>query len=184
MMDKQLSTEATASTAGGQTSEQGSQLSRAQMQTAVERLRDQQNLAGALVAGLAASIVGAVGWAAITVASGYEIGWVAIGVGFIVGVAVRTAGKGVDNVFGICGALLALLGCVAGNLLAVVGIVAQQQSMPFATLLSRLDFATITQLMTATFSPMDLLFYAIALYEGYKLSFRRITREDLSAARA
>jgi hypothetical protein len=28
---------------------------------------------------------------------------------------------------------------------------------------------------------MDLLFYGIAIYEGYKLSFRRLTPADLKA---
>ena len=33
--------------------------------------------------------------------------------------------------------------------------------------------------MVATFSPMDLLFYGIAVYEGYKFSFRQVGPEDL-----
>jgi hypothetical protein len=34
--------------------------------------------------------------------------------------------------------------------------------------------------MKAFFSPMDLVFYAIAVYEGYKLSFRQVTQDELS----
>ena len=33
--------------------------------------------------------------------------------------------------------------------------------------------------MVASFSPFDLLFYGIAVYEGYKLSFRQLTERDL-----
>ena len=33
--------------------------------------------------------------------------------------------------------------------------------------------------MVVTFSPIDLLFYGIAVYEGYKLSFRQIGLDDL-----
>lgn len=33
--------------------------------------------------------------------------------------------------------------------------------------------------MQETFSPMDLLFYAIAIYEGYRLSFREFSDKDL-----
>jgi hypothetical protein len=36
--------------------------------------------------------------------------------------------------------------------------------------------------MATTFSPMDLLFYGIAVYEGFKLSFRKITHEEIRAA--
>jgi hypothetical protein len=34
-------------------------------------------------------------------------------------------------------------------------------------------------MMVAFFSPMDLLFYGIATYEGYQLSFRQLSPEEL-----
>jgi hypothetical protein len=120
----------------------------------------------------------------VTDATGYQIGWMAVGIGFIVGIAVRTVGKGIDKTFGVLGAALALFGCLAGNLLAVVGIVAQQQGEAFTTVLGRLDVSLVVRLMEVTFSPMDLLFYGIAVYEGYKLSFRRITSEEITALAA
>jgi len=157
------------------------QIDPAQLQFALEQLRSQQNLVGGLVAGLAASFAGAAVWAGVTVATGYQIGWMAIGIGFLVGIAIRTVGKGLDKVFGILGAVLALLGCAVGNLLAVCGIVAQQESMPFLEVLSRLNPTLVQELMVATFSPMDVLFYGIAVYEGYKLSFRQLTHEELGS---
>jgi hypothetical protein len=36
--------------------------------------------------------------------------------------------------------------------------------------------------MAITFSPMDLVFYGIAVYEGFKLSFRKVTHEEIQAA--
>lgn len=150
-----------------------------QLQFAIEQLRSHQNLLGGALAGAAGAAVGAGLWAGVTVATGYQIGWIAVGIGFGVGFAVRAAGKGIDRVFGYLGAGLALLGCAVGNLLAVCGIVAKQEEIPFLDLLSQLDLAVIQELMVATFSPMDLLFYGIALYEGYKLSFRQLTQEEL-----
>jgi hypothetical protein len=38
------------------------------------------------------------------------------------------------------------------------------------------------ELMKATFSPMDVLFYGLAVYEGFKLSTRQLTSESLVAA--
>ena len=161
-----------------------SQLDRRQIETATARLRAEQNLTGGLLAGLAASLVGAAVWAVVTDATGYQIGWMAVGIGFVVGMAVRTLGKGIDKTFGVLGAALALFGCVAGNLLAVVGIVAQQQGEPFMSVLGRLDVSLIVRLMEVSFSPMDLLFYGIAVYEGYKLSFRRITPGEVTTLAA
>ena len=80
-----------------------------------EQLRGEQNLLIALLAGIAAAVVGTIVWAAITVTTGYQIGYMAIAVGFIVGYAVRL-GNGIDKIFGVLGAALALGGCVLGNL--------------------------------------------------------------------
>lgn len=143
----------------------GGQLDQAQLQYASEPLRSQQNLPVGAVAGLAGSAVGAGLWAGITVATGYQIGWMAVGVGFLAGFAVRTAGKGIDKIFGVVGAAPALLGCAAGNLLAACGLVARQENLAFFDVLSRLDASTAQQLMVATFTPIDLFFYGIAVYK-------------------
>jgi len=68
--------------------------------------------------------------------------------------------------------VLSLLGCAGGNLLAICGVIARQEGVPFLELVSRLDPGVAQGLMVATFSPMDLLFYGIAVWEGYRLSFR------------
>lgn len=139
-----------------------------------EQLRSEQNLVGGVAAGAGAAALGAGLWAVLTVVTGYQIGFMAVGVGFLVGLAVRAAGKGLDPVFGVAGGALALLGCAAGNLLAVCGLIAQQEAIPILELLSRLDFTVARELMVASFTPMDLLFYGIAVYEGYRLSLRPV----------
>jgi hypothetical protein len=155
------------------------ELDPAQVQYLRQRLESEQNLPLAFVVGLIASIAGAAVWAGLTVVTGYQIGFMAIGVGFLVGFAVRAVGKGVTPVYGVIGAGLSLLGCALGNLLAVTAIVAQDQGVPFLSVLSQLDPELVQHLMVATFSPMDLLFYGIALYYGYRLSFRQLTAADL-----
>jgi hypothetical protein len=88
-------------------------------------------------------------------------------------------GRGVDNTFGYVGAALSLFGCLLGNLLSVYAIIAEQEELAFFFVLTHVNPAAIPELLAATFHPMDLLFYAIAIYEGYRFSFRRITRTDL-----
>ena len=142
------------------------------------RLRAEQNLALAIFAGVGAAIAGAAAWAAVTVTTEFQIGYMAIAVGFLVGYAVRL-GKGIDKVFGIVGAILALLGCVLGNLLSAVGFLSKELHMGVMETLSRLDYSKIPEILVSTFSVMDLVFYAIAVYEGYRFSFRRLTPQDL-----
>ncbi len=149
------------------------------LQAAMQRIKGEQNLILAVIAGAAAALAGACVWAAITVATHYQIGWMAVGVGVLVGYAVKTFGKGIDRSFGIVGAVGSLIGCAAGNLLTVVGTIAREQHIPIFDILGKLDLEIIAGLMRATFNPMDVLFYGIAIYEGYRFSFRQLTQADL-----
>lgn len=155
------------------------ELDPAQIQFLRQRLESEQNLPLALAAGAAASLAGAAVWAGVTVVTGYQIGFMAIGIGFLVGFAVRSLGKGITNTFGVVGAFWSLLGCALGNLLAVTGVVAREQGVAFSSALSQLNPELIQQLMVAFFNPMDLLFYGIALYYGHRLAFRRLTGAQL-----
>ena len=131
----------------------------------------QSNLSLAILGGVVAALIGAALWAVITVTTGYQIGFMAIGVGLLVGFTVRHLGKGTTPVFGAVGALLALGGCVVGNVLAITGFIAQDEGQPFLSVLSQLNVAAVPAMLMATFSAIDVVFYAIAVYEGYKLSF-------------
>jgi hypothetical protein len=149
------------------------------LQAALQRLKAEQNLVLALIAGGAAALLGAVAWALVTTVTGYQSGFMAIGVGYLVGYAVKSFGKGLDRSFGIIGAGWSLLGCAGGNLFTVVALISKQQNIPLMDLVEKLDGEIIANLMRATFNPMDLVFYAIAVYEGYRFSFRPITEQDL-----
>ncbi len=138
----------------------------------LEQFRTEQNLPLGLLGGFGAAIIGALVWAAITVATEYQIGYMAIAVGFIVGFAVRMLGKGVDQIYGISGAILALFGCVLGNFFSIVGFVASSEGLGYFDTLSMIDYGMVPSIMMEAFSPLDILFYGLAIYQGYKISFR------------
>jgi hypothetical protein len=149
-----------------------------QIRMAIEELHSHQNLIGGAIAGFVASCIGAALWAVVTIATGLQIGWIAVGIGFLVGFAVRSVGKGLEPVFGYVGGTLSLVGCLAGNLFALIGLIAKSKGVPFLDELNAMNTAEVIDLMVATFGPMDLLFYSIAVYEGYRLSFRQLTERD------
>ena len=91
----------------------------------------QGNAVLAVIAGIVSALVGAVIWAVVTVATGYQIGWMAVGVGFLVGIAVMVAGQGEGGLFGTIGAVCALLGCVLGNLFTGIGMVANAEGLGY-----------------------------------------------------
>ena len=155
------------------------EIDQTKFQMMVQELQADQNLSFGIVGGIVAAAIGAAIWAIITAVTNYQIGWMAVGVGFLVGYAVRISGKGIDKTFGVVGAVLSILGCFAGNLLTACMIISKHQHIPVLQVLSRLDPEIVIEIMKATFSPMDLLFYAIAVYEGYRFSFRRLSKEEL-----
>jgi hypothetical protein len=138
----------------------------------IAQLKAQQNFALAVPAGLAAAIVGAAVWAGVTFATQTKIGLIAVAVGFLVGYAIRVAGKGIDAKFGLLGALCAAFGWALGTVLSDVAFLAQHVNRPFLDVLAQLGPNRITSLATDLAGPMDLLFLGIAVYEGHKFSFK------------
>jgi len=148
----------------------------------MQTLHEEQNLLMGSLTGLVAALVGAGVWAAVTVATEYQIGWMAVGIGFLVGYAVRLAGKGIAPAFGAISAVLSLFGCAAGNLLTVTWFIASAEGLSFMEVATQLNVAIVFEILTSTFEVMDVLFYGLAAYFGYKTAFRQITQADLDRA--
>ena len=145
--------------------------------------REEQSLTLAIFGGLLASVVAAIIWAAITYATSYQIGFMAIGVGVLVGYAVNYFGKGMTVTFGVVGAAFALFGCLFGNLLTDFIVLSQQEDSSIGLVLGAYlsSPVIIVEIMKETFSPIDLLFYAIAIFQGFKLSYGHLTEEELAS---
>jgi len=133
-------------------------------------------------AGAVAAVVGAILWMIFVQVTGYEFGLVAVGIGFLVGQAMA-ATAGTSKQLPAVGAALSLIGCLLGQALTDAHFVAQAVGVGTGRVLkemvTHLDFGQ--QVFARGFSPIDLLFWAIAGYEGYKLTARAVARR--SAAR-
>jgi hypothetical protein len=149
------------------------------LQARVEALRQEQDFGLGIVGGLVGGGIGAALWAVITYVTDYQIGFMAVGVGFLVGYGVRLLGRGMDRAFGVAGGIIALVSVVLGNFLVSIGYLANIWEVGYIEALLSFNYAMTFELMSATFSPVDLVFYAIAIYEGYRFSFRQITTEEL-----
>ena len=145
----------------------------------LEKLKSEQKFLKAILTGIIVGIIGAILWGTITVITEFQIGYMALAIGAGVGFSMRFIGKGIDQVFGVSGGIIALLSCLLGNFFSIVGFVANLEGLGYFETLTLFDYSQLIPIMTETFSPMDLLFYAIAAYEGYKFSFRTFTEKDL-----
>lgn len=164
----------------------GSQAERAIDPQKVERYlksaRDEQNIFLAILAGLGASIACAIAWAAFALTTGMMFGIVAILIGIVVGIAVRKAGKGLDTIFGVIGAVFSAIAIFLGDYLmycwpAVTGQAAA--SIPFLLAAMVVKADVIAQEMITHYSFIHYILIAIGIYEGYKFSFRVITPEEI-----
>jgi len=144
-----------------------------------EKLRVEQRYVLGITAGIAIGIIGALLWGAITLATGYQIGYVALAIGAGVGLSIRYTGKGVDQIFGITGAIIAVLSCLLGNFFSIIGSIANAENLQYIETLLLFDYSLLISIMQETFSAMDILFYGIAGYEGYKFAFRALTEKEL-----
>jgi hypothetical protein len=125
--------------------------------------------------GLIAAIATAVLWAVVTTTTGYRIGWMAIGVGFAVAFAVRLSAESQDEALSYIAAGCALIGCVLGNYLSWCTLFAVHEGAP----LTHTVFALLPKfprVLAITFRPMDLLYYGIAVYSGFKYSRAALRR--------
>ena len=126
----------------------------------------------AVAAGIAAAIVGAILWAVFVYVTNMELGLVAIAVGALVGISVREAGRSSHNSFGIIGAVCAAFGWALGTVMCDVAILAKQAGAPFSDVISRIGASGTVTLAIGSSDAIDLLFLAIAVWEGYKFAKR------------
>jgi hypothetical protein len=129
------------------------------------------NIVPAVLAGLIAAIIGAAIWMGITVATGFHVGYVALGVGALVGYAVRVGGNGTTMIYGIVGAIFTFLGCLAGEVLSVLEKSTSAQQGLF-DLVRTTDLVALISNIFAHTDPIMYLIYAIGIFEGYKFSIR------------
>jgi antitoxin component YwqK of YwqJK toxin-antitoxin module len=126
----------------------------------------------AIVTGIFATFIGAILWAFITVATGFQFGYMAIALGLLVGFSIRIFGASTERRFGILGGILAFVGCLLGNLFSQIGFIAQELSCEYIDVIAFLNFKSIIEIYKESFfNAIDILFYALAIVEGYKISF-------------
>jgi len=125
----------------------------------------------AILGGSAAALLGAIVWATFAYVTGIQIGFMAIGVGILVGHAVRIFGHGSDASFGIIGATLAAVGCLTGDIFMVCQFIGEQQQMGTLEVLSRINLSYAIEALTEYYSFIDIIFYGLALFYGFKYAY-------------
>ncbi len=157
---------------------QGPEIDPLKLNRLLQQIRDNQNLTMGIVGGLLGAIIGAVGWGLLTWLTHYQIGFAAIGVGFLAGFGVRYLGKGIDVAFSIVGALTALIGVFLGDIFWACIEISRGEGVPLSDVISALNPELIGSIFRETFSPIQLLFYGFAVWAGFKYAKRTLTPQE------
>lgn len=124
---------------------------------------------------VAAALVGALAWAGLTIVTNLQIGFAAIGIGLLVGFAVKASGAR-HPALPIIAGVVALLGCLLGDVLSDAKALSEAVSdgggsLGFFTALKEMvqDPGGLgVEVYKAGFSFSTLLFYAFAAGAAYK----------------
>jgi len=138
----------------------------------IAEAQNESNLVLGLVGGVISMLVSASLWGFFTFITNSQIGWMAIGVGFLVGFAIKKLGKGNTLIFGISGAVLSLLGCALGNFFFYNSVLANEWGVSFFDVLIGffLQPEAVLEIFILAFKIIDLLFYGLAVYFGFRVA--------------
>ena len=134
------------------------------------------DLGRATLAGLATALVGAAGWAVVVYLTKMELGLIAVALGIAVGYAVQWGARGVDARLGILGGGLAALSWALGTILADVALFAEAVGQSLLDVFARLGVADSLNVAVQGSGALDLLFLAIAIWEGYRFALKPQSR--------
>jgi hypothetical protein len=156
------------------------EISQEQLDSYLAHISKQENILLAIIAWIIVWLIWAAIWATVTVITGYQIWYMAVAIGLWVGYTFRILGKWRTKIFGILSASIALLSCVIWNIFTMFLFAAKQENINVFDIVPSVDWTLVPDAMIATFSPIDLVFYWLAIYIGFTYAFRVITHADVT----
>jgi hypothetical protein len=144
-----------------------------------EKLLSEQNFGAAVIAGVVAMILSAGIYGIVkSLSESLYYSILAAGIGVVIGCTMQFLGRGIDRKFALVASAFALLGCMLGNMFAVVMRVARAIVVsPFDVLLN----TAISELYGWMFKDLhiaDLMFLIIGIGGAAFFARRPLTREE------
>ncbi|MEU8524143.1 MULTISPECIES: hypothetical protein [Streptomyces] len=118
------------------------------------------NVALGVLAALVAALVGGIVYGVVAGSIEREIGWAAIGVGFLAGFAASKVG-GPNRILAVAAAVFSLGAVYLGQLVGIAVIGSEELNVPFAEMFFQ-HFDLLTQAWNESKDPMTFLFFVLA----------------------
>ena len=143
-----------------------------------ESLLAEENFNAGLIGGIVATVLGAGVYAAITVAAGYSVSFMAIALGAFVGLAVQYLGRGIGSRFVVVASVLSVIGCLLGNLIAAILLEARAYGASPVDIASSMSVESVIEFFKGDLQFVDLLFWIGAIGAAAYFAKRPLTREE------
>jgi hypothetical protein len=131
------------------------------------------SLLGGLVLGLLAAVVATGLWYGVVAFTNYQIAFVAIGVGWLVGTGtVMGAGGGASFVLVVSSGLFTLAALAVSEYLSIFHFASQMFELSFSDLFQSPGLMLEVVVESLSADPITLVFWAIALWTAFKLPAR------------
>lgn len=144
-----------------------------------EKLLSEQKFGVAVIAGFVAMILSAGIYGIVkSLSEGLYYSVLAAGIGIVIGVTMQFLGRGIEGKFALVASVFAILGCMLGNMFAVVMHVARRIVVsPFDVLLTT-EISELYEWMFTNLRFADLMFWAIGIGSAAYFSRRSLTSEE------
>lgn len=129
-----------------------------------------------IVLGIIMGLIGAMIWAVIAIITGYNIGFVAIGVGVLVSYGFSMAGKSSNMIFGVIAGIIALVSIFIGEAIINIYYVAQYYEVGLLDAIINIDYSVLLEIIAEGFDAKTALFYFIAVSAAFKGSYINIDK--------
>lgn len=126
-----------------------------------------------------ASFLGASVWAFISYAGHAQIGYMAIGVGVLVGGAIRLFCNPVGKSFAITAMIYAFFGVLLGNLWTIGLFATEGMGLSFFQLINGMNYLEALKFHLMHFDGADIAFYGLSLGAAFRLAYFRLKFDEL-----
>lgn len=137
----------------------------------IESLNSNSSNVKSILLGLLMGIIGAVLWGIIVKISGYSLGIVAIGVGYMVSQGFIWGGRSTKMSMGIAAGVIALLSIFLGNIITVLMFLGEYWGLTFADTVANVYLHKLPELVISNMEAMDIVFYFIAISTAFRRSY-------------
>ena len=143
-----------------------------------DKLISEQNFAAAVIVGAVATLLAAAAYGIIVATWAFSYGFVAAGVGIVIGLSMQFLGRGISMNFAVVATVYAIVGCVLGNLFRVIIELAQANATSPIDVLRNDSLSVLAEWSVSDVSFVDLVYWFVAVFCAVFLAKRSLSRSE------